>query len=83
MISPPHHPPTLLPGLDKVKDEAVAYLRRSTFSPRLLLVTGGRGYGKTAVVKAIAAALEIDSDVLSGKLMIAHVLSKLMYRNDI
>jgi MoxR-like ATPase len=61
----------------------VAYLRRSTFSPRPLLVTGGRGCGKTAVVKAIAAALEIDRVVLSGKLIIAHALSKLMCRNDI
>jgi tRNA A37 threonylcarbamoyladenosine biosynthesis protein TsaE len=32
------------------------------------LITGGRGCGKTAVVKAIAAALEFDRDILSGKL---------------
>jgi Mg-chelatase subunit ChlI len=32
------------------------------------LITGGRGCGKTAVVKAIAAVLEVDRDILSGKL---------------
>lgn len=67
-ISPSYRPPILLPGLDTVRNEAVAYLRRSTFSPRPLLITGGKGCGKTAVVKATAAVLELDRDVLSRKL---------------
>jgi len=59
----------LFSGLDGIRDDAIAYLRRSVLtSPRPILITGGKGCGKTSVVKALAASLEIDKGVLAGKL---------------
>jgi MoxR-like ATPase len=83
-LSPSHQITPLLPGLDKVKEEAVSYLRRTAFSsPRPLLITGGRGCGKTSIVKAIAAALEADRDSLSGKLFVSLSRHQLIRRTDI
>lgn len=37
-------------------------------TPRPLLITGGKGSGKTSIAKAVSAILEADRDVLTGEL---------------
>lgn len=73
LICSPATPPTLIyPGLDKIRDEGIGYLRRTILtSSRPLLITGGKGSGKSSIANAIAEALEADRDVLAGKLQIA------------
>jgi type II secretory pathway predicted ATPase ExeA len=59
---------SLLAVLDPVKNEAVDYFRRTIYeTPRPILITGAKGSGKTAVVKAIAATLEMDRNIFCGK----------------
>jgi hypothetical protein len=73
LICSPTTPSALIyPGLDKVRDDGIGYLRRTILtSSRPLLITGGKGSGKSSIAKAIAEALEADRVVLAGKLQIA------------
>jgi hypothetical protein len=70
LICSPTTPSALIyPSLDKVRDDGVGYLRRTILTAsRPLLITGGKGSGKSSIANAIAEALEADRDVLAGKL---------------
>ncbi|BEI91794.1 uncharacterized protein CcaverHIS019_0406140 [Cutaneotrichosporon cavernicola] len=56
-----------LAGVDGTIDKALSYFRRGAFTghARPLLLTGGKGSGKTVIAKAVAEALEADRSVLS------------------
>lgn len=57
----------ILAGVDQVVDKALSYFRRAAFTghARPLLLTGGKGSGKTAIAKAVGEALEADRSVLA------------------
>ncbi|GMK53828.1 hypothetical protein CspeluHIS016_0104140 [Cutaneotrichosporon spelunceum] len=58
--------PTLA-GVDGTIEKALSYFRRGAFTghARPLLLTGGKGSGKTAIAKTVAEALEVDRSVLA------------------
>jgi peroxin-1 len=58
--------PTLA-GVDETIEKALSYFRRGAFTghARPLLLTGGKGSGKTAIAKAVAEALQADRSVLA------------------
>jgi peroxin-1 len=72
ILSPATPSTQMYPGVDKVRDDGIGYLRRTIpTSSRPLLITGGKGSGKSSVARAIADVLEADRDVLAGKRQIA------------
>lgn len=56
----------ILAGVDGTIEKALSYFRRAAFTghARPLLLTGGKGSGKTAIAKAIGEALQADRSVL-------------------
>lgn len=58
--------PTLA-GVDETIEKALSYFRRGAFTghARPLLLTGGKGSGKTAIAKAVAESLQADRSVLA------------------
>lgn len=71
-----HVPPSqVMSVLQIAADDGTRYLQRSILGSsqcRPLLITGGKGSGKTSVARAIAAQIECDRHILSGEYPARH-----------
>lgn len=63
-----------LPGAESLLEESLIYFRLQDAQSRChpLLLTGGKGSGKTSLAKVIAAELEEDPGIVTGVLFLLY-----------